>query len=152
MADGSKAPADVTPTLSGGRGHSPLNEPQTAPEHPTGLEHLGTVGPNVGFNGDAGNVLEAGMWPDMGPAFPLISPQIGPSGFPRPATPAKPPFDEIAVPQHVSTGAWQMSFYDPTSQADASVWKKPQNSGVLDINTGKTVDTFHQGKRRFRQT
>ena len=138
------ADPQITPTVSHGR---------PKPEVAADLQDLAAVstGPETAFNKQPGNVLEGGDWPDLGPAFPLTSPDTGPASFPQPSVPAKPPFDSIAVPQHVSTGAWQMSFYDSTATEPASVFEK-LHSGPVSLQDGRFTGSFHQGKRRFRQT
>jgi hypothetical protein len=141
---GSESSPGITPTV---------NVTRVKPEVATDLQDLASVsaGPDVAYNGPPGSGMEGGNWPDLGPAFPLTSPDTGPASFPQASVPAQPPFDSIPVPQHVSTGAWQMSFYDATATEPASVFTKLQ-SGPLDITTGRpTGEGFHQGKHRFRQ-
>jgi len=62
----------------------------------------------------------------------------GDEPFPDPARPHEDPFGEVPQPEHVSTSKWQTSFYDATSQGDASVFKKLP-SGPVDMQTGRRV-------------
>lgn len=75
---------------------------------------------------------------------------IGVTPFPDASDPAGEPWAVIPVPEHVSTGLWQESYYDPTSTADASVFRKLP-SGTCDLQTGRVVSDFHPG-HKFRQT
>lgn len=70
-----------------------------------------------------------------------------------PSDPGKPPFGHIPVPEHVSTGLWQQSWYDPTSDATVSNYTKLP-SGPCDIATGRlTGEGFpdHSGSPGFGQ-
>lgn len=76
---------------------------------------------------------------------------LGPTPFENASDPLTPPWAVIPVPEHVSTSAWQMSYYDPTSDADASVFAKLP-SGPCDLATGRLLPGgFHPG-HKFRQT
>ncbi len=82
---------------------------------------------------------------------------LGPTPFENASDPVSPPWATIPVPEHVSTSAWQQSYYDPTSGADASVFRKLP-SGPCDLQTGRFTDAsatapggFHPG-HKFRQT
>lgn len=78
-------------------------------------------------------------------SVPHSGTDLGPTPFPYPSNPGEPPWAVIPVPQHVSTSAWQMSYYDPTNTEDASVFAK-RPSGPVDIETGKlTGEGFHPG-------
>lgn len=70
---------------------------------------------------------------------------LGPTPWPAAAQPSQEPWAVIPVPEHVSTGLWQQSYYDPTSSEDAAVYTK-RPSGPCDLETGKLLDTgFHPG-------
>lgn len=56
--------------------------------------------------------------------------------FAHPSDPNSEPYGNIRTPEHVSTGKWQESFYDPTSHAPVSQFCK-LDSGPLDIRTGR---------------
>jgi hypothetical protein len=76
---------------------------------------------------------------------------LGPTPYANASDPDGPPWAVIPVPEHVSTGLWQESYYDPTSTADASVFAKLP-SGPCDLQTGRLAgDGFHAG-HKFRQT
>src|SRR6185437_10025325 len=76
---------------------------------------------------------------------------LGPTPFENASDPTQPPWATIPIPEHVSTSAWQQSYYDPTSDADASVFAKLP-SGPCDLLTGKVqAGGFHPG-HKFRQT
>jgi hypothetical protein len=71
-----------------------------------------------------------------------------------PSDPDKSPFNSIPAPPHLSTGLWQQSWYDPTSQEAVSNYQK-RPSGPCSLETGKlTGDGFpshSDGARGFGQ-
>lgn len=52
-----------------------------------------------------------------------------------PSNPHAEPYGQIAVPDHVSTSTWQQSWYDPSSAATVSNYKKLP-SGPCSLETG----------------
>lgn len=78
---------------------------------------------------------------------------VGPpsSLFNYPAEPTQPPFDVIPVPDHVGTGIWQESYYDPTSQAPAVGFAKLP-SGAASIEDGKLTGDGFPGDDVWKQT
>lgn len=72
------------------------------------------------------------------------------SPFPDPTNPDAPPFASLPIPDHFSTTFWQETYYDPTSDAPASLFAKLP-SGSVDAETGRLTEPFHPGSKHWKQ-
>jgi len=72
------------------------------------------------------------------------------SPFPDPSMPAAPPFSTVPVPDHFSTTFWQETYYEPTSDAPASLFVKLP-SGSISPDTGRLTGPFHPGSKHWKQ-
>lgn len=83
------------------------------------------------------------------PGHPPVGPHAVSENLPTllaPSDPGEAPFGSIPVPDHVSTGLWQESWYDPTSDATVSNYVKLP-SGPCSLETGQlTGEGFQHGR------
>lgn len=68
----------------------------------------------------------------------------------NPSNPHAEPYGHIPVPEHVSVGLWQQSWYNPESQAAVSEYVKLP-SGPCDLATGRLTGKGFPGHQKFGQ-
>lgn len=82
--------------------------------------------------------------------IPANQPNAASVPFPDPSRPSAEPFGTVENPPHISFEIWQASFYDPTSQAPASVFiKRP--AGPVSLETGRLTGEGFGGQDRWKQ-
>lgn len=82
--------------------------------------------------------------------IPHNSPNPANVPFPNPSHPTDEPFGSVANPPHISFEIWQASYYDPTSQAPASLFVK-RPAGPVSLETGKFTGEGFAGHDRWEQ-